>query len=397
MAFVYKELKAFSPKDNLRVDETFKLEGAVTKTDDTLAELESASHDPKMAPGTGFLNFRTKAHITAGLVPIKSPDGSDFLLVVNHKGEMILLQLLEDKVSAVWNITIPGTIYRTPVIIGDNAFIVTKQGLIAAVSIKFDEKGKAIPGTIIWQRNIGLTVFSKLITTGRIVIVATINGIHAYDCYFSGEGETGTFGKRVWEHRLEGIVSSPSIDGSILFIGSEDKHLYALRYGGEGASTLWSYKTEGPVRSKPCVSQKGNFVLVGSLDGFVYCFDRVNGTMVWSFPARSAVHSDIVSYVLGNDEFFLFGNDDGTFFCLNVYGKQQWTFKTNGRIRSEALVEGDVVYFGSEDNHLYGLKIVTGQLYLKYNTDGNLNGKPAICGTRLYIGSTDSFVHGIYI
>jgi outer membrane protein assembly factor BamB len=396
MAFVYKELKAFSPKDNLRADEAFKFASTMPE-EDTLAELESEAHDPASAPGTSFLNFRTKAHITAGLVTVKSPADTEYILVVNHKGEVILLHLEESKVHAVWNITVPGAIYRTPVIVDEHAFVVTKQGYIAAIAIKFDANGHPLPGSITWEKNTGLTIFSKLLTTGRILIVATISGIQAYDCYFSSEGETGTFGEKLWEHKLDGLVSSPSIDGSSLFIGSEDKHIYALRYGGEGASPLWSYKTEGAIRSKPCVSLKGNFVIVGSLDGFVYNFDRVSGQMIWSFPARSAVHSDIVSYVMGNDEFFLFGNDDGTFFCLNAYGKQQWTFKTNGRIRSEALIEGDTVYFGSEDNHLYGLKIITGKLYLKYNTDGNLNGKPVVCNNRLYIGSTDSFVHGVYI
>ncbi len=143
---------------------------------------------------------------------------------------------------------------------------------------------------------------------------------------------------------MEGLVSSPAIDGGTIFIGSEDKHLHALRYGGEGASKFWSVKTDGPIRCKPYVSQKGNFVLTGSLDGFVYCIDRVSGKTVWTYPARSAVHSDITSFVIGNDEFFLFGSDDGTFHCLNLYGKQQWSFKTNGRIRSEALVHGDHVF-----------------------------------------------------
>ncbi|TGL59302.1 hypothetical protein EHQ58_08625 [Leptospira ognonensis] len=397
MSFVYKELKAFSPKDNLRLDETFKVAGGVPSADNALAELESESQNPEQLPGTGFLNFRTKAHITAGLVAVNAPAETNYLLVANHKGEIILLQIQGDKVNVAWSLNVPGAIYRTPIVVGEHAFVVTKQGLLVAISIKFDGNGHPIPGTIAWQKHLGLTVFSKLLTTGRIVIVAAISGIQAYDCFFSSENNAGTFGDKLWEHKLDGLVSSPAIDGSTLFIGSEDKHFYALRYGGEGASSLWSYKTEGPIRSKPCISQKGNFVLVGSLDGFVYCFDRVSGQLIWSFPARSAVQSDLVSYVIGNDEYFLFGNDDGSFFCLNSYGKLQWSFKTNGRIRSEALVTGDNVYFGSEDNHLYGLKTITGQLSLKYNTDGNLNGKPVICENRLYIGSTDSFVHGVYI
>lgn len=396
MGFVYKELKAFSPKDALRVDESFRISGNVPQGEDALAELESEAHDPKKAPGTAFLNFRTKAHITSGIVGYEK-NGAKFILSTNHKGEILFITANDETAETAWAINVPGAIYRTPVVIGDHIFFVTKQGLIAAIQIKFDDKGKILPGEVVWQRNIGLTVFSRLLTTGRILIVATINGIHAYDCYIDNNAEKGNFGKKVWEHKMDGLVSSPSIDGGTIFIGSEDKHLHALRYGGEGASKIWSHKTDGPIRCKPYVSQKGNFILTGSLDGFVYCLDRVSGKVVWTFPARSAVHSDIVSFVIGNDEFFLFGSDDGTFHCLNLYGKQQWSFKTNGRVRSEAFVHGDNVYFGSEDNFLYGLKSMTGALYLKYNTDGNINGSPFVWENRLYVGSTDSFIHGIYI
>ncbi|MDF3820013.1 PQQ-binding-like beta-propeller repeat protein [Leptospira sp. 96542] len=397
MAFVYKELKPFSPKVALKVDETFRFTGKGSMEEDTLAELRTESMDPKTVPGAGFLNFRTKTHITSGVLGIEGKNQEEFLLVTNHKGEVILLEAVDQTVKPVWALALPGAIYRTPIQVGDNVFIVTKQGLIAAIAIKYDDKGKILPGEIFWQRNIGLTVFSKLVSTGRILIVGTISGIHAYDCYTASPGETGNMGKKVWEHKMEGLVGSPTIDGGNIYIGSEDKHLYALRYGGEGANKSWSIKTDGPIRSKPHVSLKGNFILFGSLDGFVYCADKTDGRVLWTFPTRSPVHSDIVSFLLGNDEFFLFGNDDGSFFCLNAYGKQQWVFKTNGRVRSEALIQGDQIYFGSEDNFLYGLNLINGSLYLKYNTDGNINGKPFIWKNRLYVGSTDSFLHGLYI
>jgi outer membrane protein assembly factor BamB len=398
MSFQYRELTAFDPKSRLRVDETYNISGAgVNSLDDPLGDLLEPTHKPGQEPGNSFQDFRTKGHITAGLTAVNSPTGKEHFICLNHKGEAILFSVSSGKIEAVWNHAIRGAFYRSAVIVDDVAFCVTKQGLLVGLQLKWDEEGNALEPELVWQRALNQTVFSKPISTGKVLIVATMNSIHAYDCYTGGAGETGKLGKKLWEEPIAGSVSSPEFGKGRIFIGCEDRHIYAYSYSTDNLSQAWKVKTDGAIRSKPYLTRKGNYVLVGSMDGVFYALDPNTGKVLWSFPARSPIHSDIISYIEGNDEYYVFGNDAGVVYCLNLYGKEQWKYSTNGRIRSEFYIHNGILYFGSEDNSLYGLNQLTGKLVFKYNTDGNINGNPLVFGNRIFVGSTDSFVHGIFI
>src|SRR3954449_13391488 len=49
----------------------------------------------------------------------------------------------------------------------------------------------------------------------------------------------------------------------------------------DAPSLLWSFKTEGPVKSSAAID--GGRTFVGSDDGNVYALDVANGKKVWSF------------------------------------------------------------------------------------------------------------------
>lgn len=397
MSFQYRELVQFDPKARLRVDEKFHISGVVAQADDPLGDLLENTHKPGETPGSSIQDFRTKGHITAGLTSISGPNGGNFFLCLNHRGEVILFEMENGKIRPCWNLSIAGAFYRGAVVVDQVAFVVTKQGLLSGIHLRWDDNGRPAEPEIIWQRALNQTVFSKPTTTGKVLLVATMNSIHAYDCYMGGYGETGKMGKKLWEERIAGSVSSPEFGQGRVFIGCEDRHVYSYSYSTDNLSTAWKFKTDGQIRSKPYLTQKGNYLLVGSMDGVLYALEPNSGQVLWSFPARSPIHSDIVSYLEGNDEYFLFGTDGGVVYCLNLYGKEQWKFATNGRVRSEFLIHEGNVFFGSEDNSLYGLNKLTGKPTIKYSTDGNINGAPIVFQNRLFVGSTDSFVHGIFI
>lgn len=397
MSFQFRELTAFDPKTRLRVDESFQVEGKSPNWDDPLGDLMSPTSKPGEDPGTPFQDFRTKGHITAGLTPILSPTGENYFLCLNHKGEAILFSVGDKEVQAEWNMSFRGAFYRSAVVVDGIAFFVTKQGLLTGLQLKWDEEGKPALPEIIWQRALNQTVFSKPITTGKVLMVATMNSIHAYDCYVGGPGETGNLGKKLWEESIPGSVSSPEFGKGRVYIGCEDRYVYGLSYSTDNLSQSWKFRTDGAIRSQPYLTKKGNYLLVGSMDGILYALNPNTGTALWSYPSRAPIHSEIISYLEGNDEYFIFGNDAGVVFCLNLYGKEQWKYNTNGRVRGEFITHDTTLYFGSEDNSLYGLNRVTGKLVFKYNTDGNINGNPLVYDSRIFVGSTDSFIHGIYV
>src|SRR3954454_7347538 len=57
----------------------------------------------------------------------------------------------------------------------------------------------------------------------------------------------------------------------------------------DAPALLWSFKTEGPVKSSAAI--EGGRAVVGSDDGNVYALDLANGKKVWSFKTAGPVES----------------------------------------------------------------------------------------------------------
>lgn len=70
-------------------------------------------------------------------------------------------------------------------------------------------------------------------------------------------------------------VSSPAVDGSKVYFGSGDAHIYSLN--ALNGKVNWKYKTGARVRSSPAVFQ--NTIYAGSLDGKMYAVDAERGTL----------------------------------------------------------------------------------------------------------------------
>jgi outer membrane protein assembly factor BamB len=71
-----------------------------------------------------------------------------------------------------------------------------------------------------------------------------------------------------YQRDWEGITSSPTLSGDLVYIGGSDGWLYALDL--RSGQTLWKHAFGVPVLSTPTVT--GNLLLVGSYDGRVHAF-----------------------------------------------------------------------------------------------------------------------------
>ena len=94
-----------------------------------------------------------------------------------------------------------------------------------------------------------------------------------------------TDGELKWKYRTNGqIFSSPVITDGILFVGSNDKNLYAI----DAATGKMNWKTNlgGAVFSSPAVTTGS--VYVGSSDGNMYALNR-DGTIRWKYSVGKNV------------------------------------------------------------------------------------------------------------
>jgi len=86
--------------------------------------------------------------------------------------------------------------------------------------------------------------------------------------------------KQVWQKKLPGRLSAPTIAAGKIFVTSTDTHtLYAL--DARTGRRLWSYTTGGPIDSPPTY-HKG-LALFGSSDGYIYALRASDGVLAWRF------------------------------------------------------------------------------------------------------------------
>lgn len=393
-----KPLNPFDPKKDLLVNEKFNL-NKLNLSSDALSDLESEDLNPEGSTDSGKerYSYKTGGSIRAGILKISTPQNKTLLLVSNKSGEIYLLSRVQDKLKPEMKFKINGSIIRTPVYVDGIIYCTTRQGVVYAINTGFadgDEKAPAAKPEVLWQKKMKKSILTEPIATGKLLIVTSLEGIFGFEAYYQ-PGTPPSIGRPLWHKALGGVVSSPMLNSGIIYIGTEDKQILGLEYGGSKINPLWAYKANEAVRNKPAISQQGENILAASLDGSVYCLNAQSGKLKWIFLTQSPVYSTIVSSVIGGKEYFYIGADNGVFYCVNAFGKKVWQYKTNGKIRTEPIIEEGIIYFGSEDNHFYSLNIKNGKLIHKFRTDGNINGKPLLIDNVIFFGSTDTFVHGI--
>jgi outer membrane protein assembly factor BamB len=85
-----------------------------------------------------------------------------------------------------------------------------------------------------------------------------------------------------WRLKLGGRLSSPVVAGNRIYVAQIDAHTVHAIDAAEG-KVLWNYTTGGRVDSPPTIYQ--GRVLFGSADGYVYCLNSADGTLIWRFRA----------------------------------------------------------------------------------------------------------------
>jgi len=224
--------------------------------------------------------------------------------------------------------------------------------------------------------------------------------------------------KVAWRFRTGGrVIASPSISNGIVYIGSTDHFMYALRV--TDGSLLWKYATKGAVNSSAAVSR--DRVFFSSLDGYVYALDAGSGKVVWRFATGGEHRYTAAGLVMpakesAPDAFDIFlsspaivgrtlyiGSGDHNVYALDeATGTKKWQFTTGDVVHASPAVVDGAVYIGSWDRFMYKLDAQTGALLWKFATIGRkgpgLIGIPssaAIEDGSVYFGARDGYFYSI--
>ena len=197
-------------------------------------------------------------------------------------------------------------------------------------------------------------------------------------------------------------ASSPLVDSSPWPMFRKDARHSSVAQGGPSNLTLaWNFTTSGAVVSSPSVSD--GIVYVGSQDRHVYALGAWSGNLLWKFKTLGTIES---SLAVANGRVFT-GGDDGYAYGLDAYtGKLLWKTFVDGNVeitygaavllRSSPTVAENKVYLGTLDGYLYALNVNNGNVVWRFETEGPVMSSPAIADGAVYFSAQEPTSAAIY-
>lgn len=252
--------------------------------------------------------------------------------------------------------------------------------------------------TSAWTFPTGSRINSSPVVTNGVVYVgsedATLYALRA------------SSGELLWlAGGLGSIDSSPAVDAGMVYIGSDNGHLYVFNAAGCGrgqlsCSPLWTADTGQGTESSPVVAN--GIVYLGSGDGKLYAFNAAgcgggqrSCSPLWTAPTAGMIHTSPA--VAGNHVYV--GSSDGKLYAFNaITGKQLWTTTlwtttTGADNGASPTVARGVVYIGSNNGTLYALDTSTGKHLWMAVTGNYIDTAPAVARGIVYLGSGN---HNLY-
>lgn len=186
-------------------------------------------------------------------------------------------------------------------------------------------------------------------------------------------------GEILWSFQSDGAIwGSPSIGNNTIYIGSDDRRLYAIE--AHSGRLKWKYETGGLVRSQPAIADQR--IYFSSDDGYLYALESEHGLEQWRVDIGNISERAVLSLSVTSSDFYDYrqsspaiadgwiyiGSADGNVYALDAdTGEIRWKFQTGEKVRATPTVENGIVYIGSWDGFLYALDAKSGQLHWKYD------------------------------
>lgn len=196
-------------------------------------------------------------------------------------------------------------------------------------------------------------------------------------------------------------------------VAARDGIAYAGTAGGvmnavnvRDGSFAWTFNAGAPLFGEPLATSDALYFTCD--DGRLYKLDRASGREVWRYELddgrtpRVLPHPAVYEYdhsaprpVLVDGMLFVGAGDGGVHAVRESDGTRVWRVATGDRVRTDALVHGERVYFGSLDGHLYALDRTNGTLAWKKNLFGALTSSPALVGDDVVIGNRGAMLYAL--
>jgi uncharacterized protein (TIGR02145 family) len=164
--------------------------------------------------------------------------------------------------------------------------------------------------------------------------------------------------------RWPGQTSHPVLQDGLLYFGSKEGNLFALR--ADKGELAWKSRGAGMITSTPAVAY--GMVFYSGWDEKFHALDAKTGNEVWSYQTPGG---DASPLVVGKTIYV--GSDKGQVYALSVTdGSQLWSSRTGGRINAAPVFYEGLVIFGCDDGNVYAFDAANGATTWTYITNSSV-------------------------
>lgn len=328
-----------------------------------------------------------------------------------------------DSNQTYWKFQTGGPITSSPVASAGMVFVASTDGYLYAVN--------ATNGAKIWDFWIGTDVNSPTVAHGKIFITSKSGTVHAINMYTGVEAWNKSLGE-------EAGFGAPLIVGSRVFVNGNQT---VFSFNEAVGVSLYNQPIPHANGIAPLTYDNGLVVAVAlrgteiGLDGF----EALDGMgRFWVTLAPTDIETVRSGATIGSGKTFVVTvdlNGNSTIFGLNDFGMRTWEHQLDGAteaspafayntvyiptssatyaldaengtvkwscpldgeysVSSPAVADGKV-YFGLDNNYVYALDALTGDLIWSYKTEGAVQSSPAISDGLLFVGSNDGNLYAI--
>ncbi|NUM34674.1 MAG: PQQ-binding-like beta-propeller repeat protein [Candidatus Brocadiae bacterium] len=212
--------------------------------------------------------------------------------------------------------------------------------------------------------------------------------VYRADTSFSGVSQERILSlplKLLWKFPTKDEVkSSPVINQGMLFIGSNDGRLYALKT--KDGQKIWDFSVEGRIEAAPFLLE--DKVYFGSSEGKVYAMYAQTGKLLWSYETQGKILASANSFVKESNSYILAGSYDNFLYSIHaISGELLWKYETESYVNGSAVLwEKDKAVLGGCDAHLHILSLQEGKPTGKIKLAAHIGASPAVEGNVAFVG-----------
>jgi len=194
------------------------------------------------------------------------------------------------------------------------------------------------------------------------------------------------------------FLSSPTVVGQTVYIGSGDHHLYAI--DAQSGAMRWTFETGNVVHASPAVV--AGVLYIGSWDRNLYALNAATGALIWKF--QTGDDTDIYNQVgiassaaVAAGTVF-FGCRDGHFYAVDAKtGAKKWEHDNKmGWVIASPAVDHGIVYFPTSDGQRFkALDAATGATVYDIPNNAVSFSSPAVVRDSVFYGTSDGWLHAV--